>query len=195
MPVARGKKLKSKAWFTLLAPEYLGSKPLGITPASDAKYVIGRVVESSVMNLTDDYNKYYMKFKFRVDKVDGQNAHTVFYGMECLQDYISRLVRRRTKRIDTIQDVKTKDGVTLRVKTIMITNKTIKSSVVKVLRNFVKKVVEEEVSKATISQVVEKILKDVIKRRILEEGSKIYPIRHFEIRRIDVLSLPTKHAE
>lgn len=190
LPVVRGKKLKSKIWFTLLAPQYFDSKPLGLTPAIEPNQVIGRVVEASVLHLTNDYSKYYMKLKFRVNRVEGDKAYTIFYGMECLQDYISRLVRRRTRRIDTIQDVKTKDGFLLRVKTITITHKAIKSSVIKTLRKFIKDTIKEEVENSAVSQVVKKIVNDVIKKRIIEEGSKIYPIRHFEIRRVDVLSTP-----
>jgi len=188
LAVRRGKKLKKKSWFTIIAPSYFKHIPLGLTMASEPKYVLGRVVEASAMTLTNDYSKYYMKFKFKVNKVEGDKAFTVFDGVECLQDYISRLIRRRVRRIDVIQDVTTKDGITLRVKSLAVSNRIIKSSVKKSLRDFIKEIVHQEISGSTVQQVIEKIVSDTIKKRILKEGSKIYPLRYFEIRRIDVIS-------
>ena len=186
--MAKTKKLKGKIWFTVVSPKYFGEKVIGETPGSDEKSVIGRRMEVAAMNITNNYSKYYIKFWFKINKVNGDKAYTVFDGFECLQDYISRMIRRRTKRIDTIQDVRTKDGIKLRVKSIAITNRVVKSSVIDSLRNFIRDVIKKDVENSELDEFIESIINDKLKNKILVEGSKIYPLRYFEIRRTDVLS-------
>jgi small subunit ribosomal protein S3Ae len=182
------KKIKGKKWFTIVAPPFFKEKVIGETPASEEKFLIGRVVEIGAPYVTGDYEKYYIKFKFKINKVTGEKAHTIFYGLECLRDYISRLVQKRTRRVDVIQDITTKDGIKLRVKSVAVTNRIVKSSIKKRLRTFIHENVGKEVENSTLDKFLEKILSNYIKNKIQKEGSKIYPIRHFEIRRVDVLS-------
>ena len=187
-----GKKMRSKTWFTIVAPPYFKEKQLGLTPAADPKQVLGRVVEASAMDLTNDFSKYYIKFRFRVTSVEGERAYTSFYGLECLRDYISRLIRKRSTRIDAIQDLVTKDGVPIRVKSLAVTFKKVKSSVEKAIRDEIKKIVEEEVKGSTLQQFLDRILNNSLKKKVMERVSEIYPLRHFEVRKIDVLSKERK---
>jgi len=137
---------------------------------------------------------------FKVTNVSGEKAYTSFHGLECLRDYISRLVRKRTTRIDTVQDLVTKDGVKLRVKTIAISLKKMKSSIKKSVMNYIREVIKEEAEKSKLPEFINKILKDEIKKKIIEGASKIYPLRHFEVRKIEVLpqkreKTRTEHVE
>ena len=182
------KKLKGKEWYTLIAPKVFGEKEIGETPASDEKLLIGRRVETNLMNLTDDLSKYYIKFYFRVKSVKEGKAFTEFDGLECLRDYISRFIRYRVRRIDTIQDLKTKDGKKLRVKTITITSKKIKRNVERDLKKFVENVMKKEVESNDLDEFIKRIVDNRIKNYILNQGSKIYPIRVFEIRKVETLS-------
>lgn len=182
------KKVKRKKWFTIVAPPLFKEKIVGETPASEEKSLLGRIVEIGAPYVTGDYEKYYIKFKFKINKVSGEKAHTTFYGFECLRDYISRLVQKRTRRVDVIQDVTTKDGTKLRIKSVAITNRIVKSSIMKRLRTFIHENVGREVENSTLDKFLEKVLSNYIKNKIQKNGSKIYPIRHFEIRRVDVLS-------
>jgi small subunit ribosomal protein S3Ae len=96
------------------------------------------------------------------------------------------MVLRRIRRIDTIQNLKTKDGVKLRVKCIAVTRK-IKSSIERIIRKEIERLIKEEVENSPISEFVTKILNDKIKKRVMKEIRKIYPIRNFEIRKTQVL--------
>lgn len=182
------KKTKVKEEYTLIAPKVFGEKELGVTFASKPEEVIGRELTLSVLELVDDSNKYYLKFSFKVDRIEGKRAFTKFHGSECLQDYISRMVVRRVRRLDTIQDLLTKDNVKLRVKTICTLPRKAKSTVERSIRRKIEEIMSEEVGKRSLDDFVKSLLSDEIKKRVLEEGKKIYPIRNFEIRKVEVLS-------
>jgi len=182
------KKLKGKEWYVLIAPKMFKEKVIGETPVGDPKTLIGRRIDVHLIKLIDDLSKYYIKFYFKVKDVKENKAYTEFAGFECLRDYISRLIRYGIKRMDIIQDLTTKDGVKMRVKTIVITRKKMKKSVEIDLKEFVEDKIKKEVESIKLDEFIEKTINDTLKNSVMKEGSKIYPIRTFEIRKVERLS-------
>lgn len=182
------KKLKGKEWYVLKAPKLFNNKEIGETPVGDPKTLIGRKIDVHLINLIDDLSKYYIKLYFKVKEIKEDKAYTEFAGFECLRDYISRMIRYGIKRIDTIQDLTTSDKIKLRVKTIIITNKKMKKNVEIELKKFVEEKMKKNVETNKLDDFIEKTINDNFKHSIIGEGSKIYPIRNFEIRKVERLS-------
>ena len=186
------KKTKAKEWFTIIAPKIFSEKEIGKTMSSNPDMLIGRRIILSPIELTNNFNKFYMKFVFKVDRVEGNNAFTSFDGSECLRDYISRMVLRRVKRVDTVQDLATKDGVRIRVKGLAIISRRVKSSIRVKIRNMIKEKLKKEIESITLEDFIEKIMSDEIKMRVLSDARRIYPVRNFEIRKTEISSTSTK---
>lgn len=182
------KRLKGKKWFTILAPKLFDSLEIGKTVANVDEKVIGRKVDVSLMELTGDFKKYYMKLSFKIINVNNDRALTEFAGSECLSDYISRMVHRRSRRVDTVQDLTTKDGRKIRVKTITILPRRVKSSIKAAARNKIREMIKDEVESSTLDEFVEKMISDEIRKKVLKIARKVYPVRNFEIRKTEVLS-------
>ena len=182
------KKLKGKEWYILTAPKFFKQKEIGETPVGDSKTLIGRKIDVYLINLVDDLSKYYIKFYFKVKEIKEDRAYTEFAGFECLRDYISRMIRYGIKRIDTIQDLTTSDKIKLRVKTITITSKKMKKNVEIELKKFVEEKMKKNVETNKLNEFIEKTINDNFKNSLINEGSKIYPIRTFEIRKVERLS-------
>ena len=180
------KKGKAKKWFSIISPKVFGEIEIGKTLASEPENLIGRRLTISAIEVTNDLRKYYLKLSFRITRVEGENAYTEFDGSECTRDYISRMIVRRVRRIDTVQDVVTKDGVKIRVKCIIVVHKKAKTSITKTIRKKVEELIEEIVKNSTLDDFVKGLINDEIKKRIVAEIRKIYPIRHFEIRKTEV---------
>lgn len=181
------KKLRGKKWYVLIAPKMFKEKVIGETPVGDPKSLMGRIVDVHLIKLIDDLSKYYIKFYFKVTNIEENKAFTEFQGLECLRDYISRMIRYGIKKIDAIQDLKTKDGKKIRVKTLTITNKKMKKNVKIALKKFVQKKMKEEVESSELDKFLESVIYDNIKKSVIDEGSKLYPIRSFEIKKIERL--------
>jgi small subunit ribosomal protein S3Ae len=181
------KKAKIKETYTIISPKFFGEKEIGTTFASEPKQLIGREVILSALELTENVNKYYLKFLFKINRVEGNKAFTEFHGTECLQDYISRMVVRRVRRIDTIQDILTKDKIKLRIKGICILSRRAKSSVQASVSKKIKEILKQEVESRNLEDFVKSLISDEIKEKILIEARKIYPIKNFEIRKVEVL--------
>lgn len=181
------KKSKTKEWYAIISPKVFGGGEIGRTFSSEPELLIGRKIFLSALEITDNINKYYMKFSFRINRVEGNKAFTEFHGQRCLQDYISRMVVRRVRRIDTVQDLKTKDGAGVRIKGIAVISKRAKSSIQVKISNRIKEILKQEIEGMMMDDLVEKILSDEIKIKVLTEARRIYPVRNFEFRKAEVL--------
>lgn len=180
------RKIKGKEWYTIVAPEFFSNKILGQTPVDDQKKLIWRKVETPMINLINDMNKYYFKAKFRVTDIKDKNATTEFAGLECLRDYVSRMVRHGIDRIDTVQELNTKDNKKIIIKSILVTNRKVRKGTEKSINEFVKAYIEKIAVNSKLDSFLTKVIDDSIKRHIVKEGSKIYPIRNFEFRKIEI---------
>ncbi len=178
------KRLKGKEWYEIVSPKLFDNKVIGETLAGDPKTLIGRKIESPLINLIDDLSKYYYKVFFKIKEVKENKVYTEFDSLECLRDYIMRIVRQRIERVDIIQDLETKDKIKVRVKTITIVNRRVSKNLEKSISEFIKKEIEKEVSSNNLDDFVKQIIEDKIKNNILKKGSKIYPLREFEVRKL-----------
>ena len=186
------KRLKGKTWYTIFAPTYFEGKEIGVTPASEPELLVGRRLTIPVTELIGDMEKYYMKITFRIVRVNGDKAFTDFDGFECMRDYIARMVVRRVRRIDVIQDEVSKDGKKLRIKTIAIISRKANRSIEKRIRKRIEEMVREAVSASSMDEFIKKVISGELKKKIFEEIMKIYPPRHFEFRKIERLDLQEK---
>jgi small subunit ribosomal protein S3Ae len=179
------KSKKVKVWLKLITPEFLGKKEVGEIPANEAEATKGRRIILSAIDVLGDFNKYYLKFIFKVGEVDNQNAYLFFDGLECTRDYIARMVRRRVDRTDFIVDKVTKDNIKLRIKTIAVTRRVPRSIRTKI-RKTIDEILEKEVPNLTMEEFVLKVISENLKNFIINTINKIYPVRHFEFRKIEV---------
>jgi len=183
-------KWRNKKWYTVLAPEYFGNVELGLVPADDPEKMIGRVIEATLYDITEDFAHQYLKIYFQVVEVEGRTAKTIFKGHEYSRDYLRSLVRRRTTRIDGIFTITTKDGYRLRVSACAFTPHRIKTSQERGIRAAMKSVIEQKAKELTFDQFIQEAILGKIASDIYNEAKKIAPLRHVGIRKSRLLSKP-----
>ncbi len=181
-------KWRSKKWYEVLAPSYFGNVELGSIPASDTEKLIGRVINSTLYDVTDDFAHQYLKMHFQITEVDGKTAHTMFKGHEYSRDYLRSLVRRRTTKVDGIFNVTTKDGFRLQVAVCAFTLSRIRTSQEKGIRDIMDRIVKEKGSTLTLDQFAQEIVLGKIASDIYNEGKKIAPLRHVGARKSKLLN-------
>jgi len=183
-------KWRGKDWYTVTSPPYFGHTELGAIPTDDPDKLVGRVMDATLYDLTNDFAHQYLKMYFQVLKVEGKTAHTVFKGHEYSRDYLRSLVRRRTTRVDQILDVTTKDGYKLRVAVCAFTLARIKTTQERAIRAVMKRIVEEKAAMLTFDQFVQEMVLGKIASDVYNEAKKIAPLRHVGIRKSRLLAQP-----
>jgi small subunit ribosomal protein S3Ae len=187
-------KWRSKKWYSVIAPTYFGSVEIGAVPA-DSENIIGRMVESTLYDVTEDFAHQYLKIFFQITHVEGRRALTIFKSHEYSRDYLRSLVRRRTTRIDRIVTLTTKDGYKLRVSACAFTLARIKTTQEKEVRNIMQKILEEKANSLTFDQFVQEAVLGKIASDIYNEAKKITPLRHVGIRKSKLISKPSTEPE
>jgi len=173
-----------------MSPSYFGGVELGTLPSEDPQKLVGRVIDATLYDITNDFAHQYLKMYFQVTGIDGKTAQTIFKGHEYSRDYLRSLVRRRTTRVDSIINVTTKDGYRLRLAVCAFTLARIKTSQEQAIRNVMKKLVEEKAGSLTFDQFVQETVLGKIASDIYNEAKKIVPMRHMGIRKSKLTSQP-----
>jgi len=182
---------KAKQWYKVVSPEMFGRVPFGETIANDPERIVGRIIETTLGDLTNNFSKQNTKLKFRVDRVAGDSAYTKFLGHEMTTDYVRSLVKRRTSRTASIVDVTTTDGYTVRIKPSCFTVKRARANQVKCIRDLSKNVVIERSKNLDLNQLIQDVVGGKISLDIYKEAKMIYPLRRVEVRKTEIRAEPS----
>lgn len=183
-------KWRSKDWFSIVAPKYFGSTELGSVPADEPSKLVGRVVDATLYDLTNDFAHQYLKMFFQVSDIEGKVARTVFKGHEYSRDYLRSLVRRKTTRIDTLQNITTNDGYQLRLAVCAFTLTRIRTTQEQAVRAVMRRIVEEKTKTLSFDQFVQEVVLGKIASDIYNEAKKVAPMRHVGIRKSKLVAQP-----
>jgi len=183
-------KWRGKDWYSIVSPSYFGGTELGSVPADDTSKLVGRVVDSTLYDLTSDFAHQYLKMYFQVSNVEGKTAQTIFKGHEYSRDYLRSLVRRRTTRIDVLVNITTKNGYQLRLAVCAFTLSRIRTTQEHAIRAIMKRTVEEKAKELNFDQYVQEIVLGKIASDIYNEAKKVAPLRHVGIRKSKLIAQP-----
>ncbi|HML02289.1 MAG TPA: 30S ribosomal protein S3ae [Candidatus Bathyarchaeia archaeon] len=176
-------KWRNKSWYKIVSPGYFGSVELSMVPADEPSKLVGRIIDSTLYDITNDFQHQYLKMYFQVVEVDEKTAKTVFKGHEYSRDFLRSLVRRRTTRVDNLIDITTKDKYKLRLSVSAFTLSRIKTSQENSMRKLMMRIIKEKSEALTFDQFVQEVVLGKIASDIYNEAKKIAPIRHVGIRK------------
>lgn len=188
-------KWKMKSWVRVVSPSYFGETDIGLSPSDEPAKMTGRVIESTLYDITGDLSQQYLKLYFQVTGVKGSKAETVFKGHEYSRDYLRSLVRRGSTRIDVFENVSTGDGYTLRVSVTVFTVARIKASQEDLFRAIIRGVLAEKAKSLTFDQFVQEAVLGKIASDVYNKARKISPIRHVGVRKSKLVSMPKESKE
>jgi len=183
-------KWRLKKWYSVVAPKIFGEAVVGTTPADDPLKLIGRVMETTLYDLTGDFTLVHVHLYFQIIKVEGDKAYTRFKGHELARDYMKSLTRRKSSKVQGIFNVETKDGYGLRVTATAFTSYRCKTSHRKAIRRVMKEVVEKHARESSLDDFVQAMLFGKLSTEIFGEAKKIYPLRKVEIYKSKLLTVP-----
>ncbi|MCQ1535557.1 30S ribosomal protein S3ae [Methanosarcina sp. KYL-1] len=181
---------KLKEWYNIEAPSYLNRTIVGNTMAGDPSLLMGRIVETTVGELTNDITKNNTKVILKVSNVVGDTATTSLIGHELTTDYVRSIVKRQTSRIDANVEVKTKDGYRIRVKPTCFTIKRARSSQIKAIREMMVDIVIRRAAETDFETFMEEAILGRLSAGIYRQAKFIYPLRRVEIRKTEVEFMP-----
>ncbi len=181
---------RAKNWYQVLAPAEFNRANIGETLADEPQKMMGRIMESTLGDITGDWAKQNTKMLFRIDEIGGNSAYTSFIGHEMTKDYMRSLVKRRTTKVDANLVVTTKDGYKLRLKPLVFTVKRARTSQIESIRKIMVNVVASRGKELTFNELVADTVNGKVAAEIYKATKNIYPLRRAEVAKSEVVFRP-----
>jgi small subunit ribosomal protein S3Ae len=182
---------KSKQWYNIVTPDMMGQQEIGETISNEPELLLGRVIEVTLGDLTNDMSKYNVKLVLKVDQVGGDSAYTKFIGHELTRDYLRSLIKRQTSMITANLDVITKDGYKIRIKPTCFTVKRARSSQIKAIRQYMTSIVQRRAYESDFNTFIQDAVLGKLSAQIYRDVKTLYPLRRVEILKSTVLTEPS----
>jgi small subunit ribosomal protein S3Ae len=183
-------KWRAKEWYDVHAPAYFGEKKVASIPCSDPTKLIGRVVETTLYDITNDFSHQSQKLYFLAARVRGTRAETVLKGHEYSADYLRSLVRRGSTRIDAIFNVTSRDQYVTRASVVAFTRDRVNANQQHLIRSMMRKTIEEKAATLTYDQLCHEMVLGIFGSEVYNLAKKISPLRHVGVRKSKLLVIP-----
>lgn len=183
-------KWRLKEWYDVYSPSYFGELVVASVPVEDPGALIGRVVETTLYDITNDFAHQSIKLYFLIVNSKDHKAETILKSHEYATDYLRSLVRRGSTRMDGIFKVSTKDQFSTRISVVAFTRDRIKASQEHGIRQMMRQVVEERAAALNYEQLTHEAVLGKLGSDIYNMAKKIAPLRHVGVRKSKLLSIP-----
>ena len=181
-------KWRAKRWYTVRAPRNPWSyRNIGETIAEEDSMLEGRIYEMMQNELDGDFSKMHVKVRFRITHTIGSDAITEFIGHEVAKDHIRRQVRRARSKVDDTVDIVTEDGFYIRIKPLVITHRTAKSSQKQEIRSRAKEIILKAGATSTWVGIQKSIMDGSLESSIKDSVSAIHPVRTVLLRKTQLI--------
>ena len=189
-------KWREKRWINVNAPDSFNNVPIAYVPITDDENASGRVIEITLFDiLKGDPSQHQYKLYFQINKVDGENASTIFKRFEYSKEFLRSLVRRGSSKINFIIDIKTKDGYIFRVKIIALTYRPLNTSRKHALRIIARDVINNTVPEMTIDQFVQATVYSKINSDLMAAFKRVIKVRHVGLEKVKLIRTADKETK
>jgi small subunit ribosomal protein S3Ae len=185
--VTAARKKGVKNWYNILAPKIFNQAQVGEAAAGSNEELVGRIINTHFSELTGDITKQFIKLKLKVENVQGENALTDIIEYELSKQYLQRMIRRGTSKMEEIIDLNIKDKP-VRIKIIMITASKAQSSQKSSLRNALRTEIVKTFKSSDLNNLIITLAAGKLQREILKTIKIVFPVRFLEVRKIEILN-------
>lgn len=183
-------KWRLKEWYDIYSPPYFGENIVASIPCEVPSAIIGRVVETTLYDITNDFAHQSIKLYFLVVNAKDHKADTILKSHEYATDYLRSLVRRGSTRLDGIFNATTKDQFSTRISIVAFTRDRINASQEHGVRHVMRQIVDEKAASLNYDQLSQEVVLGKLGSDIYNLSKKIAPLRHVGVRKSKLLSIP-----
>lgn len=180
---------KLKTWYIAKAPDIFEGKELGPLVALEPETLVNRRMKVGLGEITGSFSQSnaFTTVHFRVTEVQGKTAFTKFIGHELMPGYIKTLLRRRRSIIYQVDDVVTKDGAEVRIKSVAVTAFRVSENVRHDLRAAVSREIKAYAASLDLPTLSQEMVYGKFAAKAFGKVKDITPLRRLEIRKSELV--------
>ena len=179
-------KKKKKKLYLVLSKEF-NNQEIGETLASEDSLILGRSLEVSLAQLTNDPKTQNVKIRFKIIEVKDGKGYAELRDYSILQTYIKRVVKPGREKVEDSFGLVTKDGVKIRVKPLLLTKSVTQKSVLANMRKKTRNFFGQYCSKNDYSNLLQDLFSHNVQKDLKGLLNKVYPLSVCEIRQFQRL--------
>jgi len=183
-------KWRLKEWYDVYSPPYFGENIVASIPCEVPSAIIGRVVETTLYDITNDFAHQSIKLYFLVVNAQDHRASTILKSHEYATDYLRSLVRRGSTRMDGIFTATTRDQFSSRLSIVAFTRDRIKASQEHGVRQVMRQIVDDKAANLNYDQLSQEVVLGKLGSDVYNLAKKIAPLRHVGVRKSRLVSIP-----
>lgn len=182
-------KWKLKSWYSIKAPDIFEGKEIGQLVATEEESLKDRVIRVGLGEITGSFSSStaFTSVLFRVSGVSGKTVNTKFIGHELSASYLKTLLRRRRSIIYSTVDVKSMDGVQMRLKSVAVTAFRASEATRHDLRAAIEQNIKSVASQMDSNSLCQEVIFGKFSAKVFGKVKNITPLRRLEIRKSEVL--------
>lgn len=177
---------KKKKWYEILAPPAFSEKLLGETNVEAPDQLVGKVVSVNMMHIVGSPRKQNFRMKFIVTEVTDNKGKTKPIMIQMLNSGIRRLIKSGKERIDASFTARSKDGILLRFKPLLVTKDKTSNSILTDVQKKLREHITEFASGQDYESIFVSVSQSALQKELKAVLDKIYPIKLVEIRMLEV---------
>jgi len=185
---------KSKSWYNLVSPKFLGEVKIAEIPASDEDHMLNRIISLPLKEVTHDISHMYTTIRLRVEAVKDKNAYTKFIGHSASREYLSTLGRRNRDVLRVVHTGTSKDGVKFTVKMVVVTAVPCSTPQRKAVRNTALNELKRIIAETRFGDFIQGVLYNKINPQIHNLVKKIVPIYRVELYKTELYEVFDEEA-
>ncbi len=190
-PKTKKVTFKDKQWYTTISPKTFNFKPIGEIIGLEES-LIGRTIESLLYDFTGKYSDIGLKLKFQISDVneEAKKCNTIFTGHQYTNDFIRSLIGRGSTKIQTILNLKTKDGYIFRVTLLCTTIKRARNSQQILIRKIMSEIINEFARSLNHEKFIAGMIYGEFQNQIMRVAKTIYPLSNSVIIKSKLITVP-----
>jgi small subunit ribosomal protein S3Ae len=178
---------KNKQWYTLVAPKIFEERELGETPSDDPGKVLGRVINTTLRDITGSISQQHIQVQLKVTDMRGNRAITEPVGYSLQRGYLRRQMKRKKSIVTTICEVTTKDMRRIQVTSMSFCQGNVSRSREKSMRAETVKLLAADAGKNNFDNFFQRVIFGKTPSEIYKKINKIFPVARTEIVKMEVL--------
>ena len=181
------KKIKTKSWYDVHAPKVFNEENLvGTTICADPEKVLNRTMDVKLSQLLGDVRKSDQKIKIKITEVKGFDAYTSIFKYELARMSLMRMIRRRSSKIESVDDETSKDGKIVRAKSVLVTKGKATETQRRLVINQLSSMIRSKIKEHTFDSFVLAVISKQIQKEIIKPLRKLFPVIALEVRSVEI---------
>ncbi len=178
---------KKKTWIAVYGSNNFEGLYLGETLGEKPADLMDRVIEANLGEIMKDMKRQNTKLLFKINSIKENRAVADIVGYNIMSSYLRRSVAKIKNRMNDSFSCKTKDGVKIQLKPLLMTRSSVQNSILTAIRHRVRHLLSSEIEKLGYYEAVDAIVGYRLQKMLRDDVKKISPLSVCEIRMMERL--------